>query len=126
LRTSLNIVAAALQRIAARPNLDNVVMNCFRDIDGLRIQASLMISDIDDMLEAVLKKRKAVVAPIEPKVSKRSWLWRRKQLEKKQGQIKDMMVSLSQVTLLLSTLCPWLVFHHHDMKALFLEGQRSH
>ena len=106
---SLRIIAIALQKIAARPTLDNEILNCFRDIDGLQIQVSLMISEINAILEDVLKKRQDTTGPMKPIVSKRAWLWKKKYIEKKRAQIRDMMTSLAQLTLLLSNLCPWSV-----------------
>jgi hypothetical protein len=120
---SLDIIGVALQRIAKQPNLDDVVLDCFRDVDGLRRQVSLMISEMNGILEDVLKRGQDTAGPVKPKVKKCAWLWKKKHIEKKRAQIKDKTASLSHLTLLLSSFRPWSVFDSHVMNASTLELQ---
>ena len=106
LQTALTAVDATLRRAAERGILDDTSADCFRKEDDFRIQASTVLSDIDDILRKALKNTEIISgASRSPNVSKRAWFFSKKKILKKRSRIKhitdSMMVTLMSFDILL-------------------------
>jgi hypothetical protein len=108
LQTALSAVESALHVTAERISLDKSTLDCLQKIDNLRIQASLALADIYELLKDTLKNDNIGVDGRGSRVSKRAWIKRKRRIGRERSRIKQvtesLMISLMSLNVLLGTL----------------------